>query len=1105
MKNFKPQKAAPKGALCACKDALGPHSLNMAGGGSVKKAVEGWQRYLSKRNFKSPEEIAELIRRKDAEFMPSPEEILAQVIAELPTRQMSDGSWKVGYLAPPRKEPPLFFTDDALIGRQARNATQLFGRTFDGARLLPVEDNFPLRLVNPTESVDGRRVDLFRHLMRQREPLPPLLIDDNDALADGHHRLEAAKSLKLRKGPVLRWVPGDSEKFAEGGSVPSADDMKLWDLPALLRAYLSRPDSSKPGAMSPEAYDARLLGARRPMTVPGTRRRPEALNASRGVNLPAQALRGFAAGTAGLPGDVEGLLRMLTPGVSNTPALPTGEFFDSVLPGRDERPAARAAAGAGSLFAGLGLPQAARGVQKVAAPVAKGALATIARGMEGQGPLAALVAPSAPAFAMRPRGGNFAEPNISDLGGWFAEPDNVYGGAVTPVAKSPQQAWADKVLRNYVKRDLGAPTDPLLALEKEIPGLHLPQGHLQAEGEHIADLYFARQQGAERPSLLLPQRFGPQAEKVQRATTYLDKHEVLSGGTRLTPWGRVSDAEVIDGTAGKDLAAELEAQWPLSMMYPGVNGNPQGSVQGLLDYTNSLIDRFDQPSSVGHRNRLLEFREKISDAMANDWRAKKPEAPLYSLVGGAGERLGFDHIMDYIEAATDPYTRLKQNFGRNVGTPQDDYTEAAKRIFGYRNPDEAYENFVEGMHPYSRETMREWYALRDAGLLIDPASLDRMSVPDMVRRVAKWNEYMEAKRGAGEAEKLMKGARVFKEYGADAGPSAGMKWVEFASPEDGKFFTPETLPEGWKLEEFDRGGDVGAKHYAITSGGKTLPTLSGSRFNTPEDALTAFTDEFHRSNIAEGLKAEGDAMGHCVGGYCDDVAQRGTKIYSLRDAKGQPHVTIEVRPKSTGAYLRAPVDNEPDFERFLESYDEVERLLPIEARAAWDDLNGPNGDAEEAINWLKKTQPTVYEKVFAPKPELEIIQIKGKGNEAPAEKYRAAVQDFVKSGKWGRVGDLRNTGLIAFPQGAVSNFRVGPDRRLIQTRIPPGYHTAEEIQRILMDQGVPEAEARSHAGNFGGTRYAHGGSVQPDAPKGFLPRSFPEWVEYAERVYAERA
>ena len=44
----------------------------------------------------------------------------------------------------------------------------------------------------------------------------------------------------------------------------------------------------------------------------------------------------------------------------------------------------------------------------------------------------------------------------------------------------------------------------------------------------------------------------------------------------------------------------------------------------------------------------------------------------------------------------------------------------------------------------------------------------------------------------------------------------------------------------------------------------------------------------------EDLGTEGDNMGHCVGGYCDSVETGATIIFSLRDPKNAPHVTIEV-------------------------------------------------------------------------------------------------------------------------------------------------------------------------------------------------------------------
>ena len=49
-------------------------------------------------------------------------------------------------------------------------------------------------------------------------------------------------------------------------------------------------------------------------------------------------------------------------------------------------------------------------------------------------------------------------------------------------------------------------------------------------------------------------------------------------------------------------------------------------------------------------------------------------------------------------------------------------------------------------------------------------------------------------------------------------------------------------------------------------------------------------------NTENDLDVEGDKMGHCVGSYCDDVASGDTVIYSLRDARNEPHATIEVVP-----------------------------------------------------------------------------------------------------------------------------------------------------------------------------------------------------------------
>ena len=101
-------------------------------------------------------------------------------------------------------------------------------------------------------------------------------------------------------------------------------------------------------------------------------------------------------------------------------------------------------------------------------------------------------------------------------------------------------------------------------------------------------------------------------------------------------------------------------------------------------------------------------------------------------------------------------------------------------------------------------------------------------------------------------------------------------------------------------------------------------------------------------------------MGHCVGGYCDEVLSGNSRIFSLRDAKGEPHVTIEVAPEGRAVNAWVPEGEEPS-------------ALP------------------------------------------SIVQIKGKQNRAPNPEYLPFVQDFDRNSQfgkgWSNVGDLQNTRL----------------------------------------------------------------------------------------------
>lgn len=247
-----------------------------------------------------------------------------------------------------------------------------------------------------------------------------------------------------------------------------------------------------------------------------------------------------------------------------------------------------------------------------------------------------------------------------------------------------------------------------------------------------------------------------------------------------------------------------------------------------------------------------------------------------------------------------------------------------------------------------------------AHLRLDPASLARVSVPQAVERVAKINDWRAAQKAAADQALANNAATVLhKDY-----PDKGFKWVELRTP------PIETAPEGWSVQP-----------STLKEGFLDIVDPRGQRSfggATEQAALEKLGVVHGRSALEDAIKYEGDTMNHCVGKYCDDVASGKSRIYSLRDAKGQPHTTIEVVPK--GAVFS----------------DVAKHIGPERA----DELLDQGVTLSEMIKGIPDFQ---Y-------PQ-EIKQIKGKGNKAPNPEYLPYVQDFVKSGKWSDVGDLGNTGL----------------------------------------------------------------------------------------------
>jgi len=66
------------------------------------------------------------------------------------------------------------------------------------------------------------------------------------------------------------------------------------------------------------------------------------------------------------------------------------------------------------------------------------------------------------------------------------------------------------------------------------------------------------------------------------------------------------------------------------------------------------------------------------------------------------------------------------------------------------------------------------------------------------------------------------------------------------------------------------------------------------KYRTHEMVWSNDEYEMVRLETAGDCKAEGEKMGHCVGSYAQKLGRDGFELYSLRDKKNQPHVTIQV-------------------------------------------------------------------------------------------------------------------------------------------------------------------------------------------------------------------
>jgi hypothetical protein len=195
-------------------------------------------------------------------------------------------------------------------------------------------------------------------------------------------------------------------------------------------------------------------------------------------------------------------------------------------------------------------------------------------------------------------------------------------------------------------------------------------------------------------------------------------------------------------------------------------------------------------------------------------------------------------------------------------------------------------------------------------------------------------------------------------------------------------------------------------------------------------------------------------MGHCVGGYCDDVLGGTKRIFSLRDAKGQPHVTIETTVGKDKAGLL------------------TEDQLPAEVLA---DLRRRNVTSPEFL-WRYDEDLKRHVPEMGPFGS-SILQIKGKQNLKPNPEYIPFVQDFIRQGQWRDIKDLGNANMASMrdlygmklPEGT-PHYMTHEEQQAFNKQYPNlKSRMSEELDRL----GLEGWEVEEH-------NFAEGGLVRPN-------------------------
>ena len=734
-------------------------------------------------------------------------------------------------------------------------------------------------------------------------------------------------------------------------------------------------------------------------------------------DMMAGALRGSVAGTTGFVGDISDISRTLAPDAMQTVfgprVMPTTEEMNKMLLPAVPQNASASRKHTAETFGALGefmpTPMSGTAAKALSYGLGRGAGA-LTRGagkmvndamVYNQGPLAqgslSFLAPrTATMNVVKPEGGNWLGGNLA--GGVDKRLESLKTETVagqTPAERIPLHEralqdpainddgraiiqrhlditkgeaavdkWIENNIGNYVKKQMATPSDPVrLMLEKRSQEI---EAQFQVDMNR-AERTRARAEAEPDPrrQANLMRQAAQQEEQAKFDRDFANEH-VTHLPKEDRDWGNIDEDALSDlkskrekaGFDPEGMAKSAPAQQWENITDEAVGSNRAGDIQkqqameeqskqANLAY-DKIFNQIEERYSVEFRKELEERGVTLNDQQFTNIIKSTPITEKASY-------LGLD----------DQFQKLRQE-----SFNADRMFSSGLQEIGEENP------FVSKLDP---ETKLYSGYLGDLGFdhIVDvirqdvaagrirPDQLNKLSVDQAVRRTADFNAE-QAKKMAETQIKATEGFPVHKEY------PEGYKWIELKAP-------AKELPTGWTVREA-KSPISGERYQQVYN--EQNNEIVGAYGRTKEEALKGLG----RSELESALKYEGDTMGHCVGGYCPDVISGKSKIYSLRDKRGEPHVTVEVRPNEHLDYN----------DWFSKQPEEVQN------RIAQRRVEDKNHDIYEGPEYLADRA------ALAPR----IIQIKGKQNRAPKEQYLPYVQDFVRGGNWSDVGDIRNAGLI---------------------------------------------------------------------------------------------